>query len=723
MLSENLQSSPKSPPLVTVIMAVHNGADFIHHSICSVLAQTMPRFELIVIDDCSSDDTCLIVNSFKDDRIHLIRNEHNLGVVGARNRGISAAVAPFICVLDHDDLIYPTKFRAQIDYLINNADIMLVGTSSGIMSGNMLVSTRQPAHFDPLFVRWELNNSNQIVHSSIMFRREVVQKLGEYLRSEYAYAEDFDFYHRVLSIGTIGCLKDRLTIYRRHGNNISLKRENEMIAATARILEFSYKPFFGDDAKLAARAIAFHITAQKPVLSIDSLLHLGNVLARLRQAFIETYRPDAEIQALIDADAGFQWWQVVQRAMLFGLSGALDCYGKVSSLAVLYRPSPLAIAAAHLNGAWIIRTLKATTRKYIKSIDAGHQPQLRRDKTRTSIFGLNLRTMAIDDNIPPTLYVVVDTEAEFDWTKPFSRSMTSVHNISEQISAQRIFDQYGIRPIYVVDYPVASCPKASAILKEFLSRGACEIGIHLHPWTCPPFTEELNEFNSYPGNLPAALEEQKIANLVDAVRANFGISPKFYKAGRYGFGPNSAIILQKYAIAVDFSLLPETDMRARGGPDCRYVRTNPYRCDNGLVFLPMTRAHTGLLWRLGPLIGPCLQSIGPPGVMIRGMLSRMGIMDCITLTPEGVSLSENIRLIETLMRRGYRNFVMHYHSSSLTIGRTPYAQDENARSQVLSAIESICRYFVGIGGLPGNPADLVYFSESREPAREIWTGR
>src|SRR5437763_1642132 len=144
---------------------------------------------------------------------------------------------------------------------------------------------------------------------------------------------------------------------------------------------------------------------------------------------------------------------------------------------------------------------------------------------------------------PPILIVAVDTEAEFDWNGPFARTQTSVRNVRNQVLAQSIFDEFGVRPIYLVDYAVANQAEGFMPIREILDAGRCEIGAHLHPWITPPFDEKVNDRNSYSHNLPTQLQSQKLATLTDAITSNLGVRPVAYRAGRYGVGEDIAEIM------------------------------------------------------------------------------------------------------------------------------------------------------------------------------------
>ena len=98
---------------------------------------------------------------------------------------------------------------------------------------------------------------------------------------------------------------------------------------------------------------------------------------------------------------------------------------------------------------------------------------------------------------PPRLQVVVDTEEEFDWSAPYLRANTSVSAMKQIGRAQRIFDRFGLKPAYVVDYPVVSQAAGYDPLQEIHQDGRCSIGAHLHPWVSPPYDEELTTRNSF----------------------------------------------------------------------------------------------------------------------------------------------------------------------------------------------------------------------------------
>ena len=156
----------------------------------------------------------------------------------------------------------------------------------------------------------------------------------------------------------------------------------------------------------------------------------------------------------------------------------------------------------------------------------------------------------------PALLVVIDTEEEFDWSAGYSRANTAVSSMRHLERIQRIFDEYGILPTYVIDYPVASQPDGYRILQHIHADKRCVIGAHLHPWVNPPFQEPVNTRNSFPGNLPRELERDKLRALGEVIGDKFGAPPVIYKAGRYGIGPNTEGILEELGYEADLSVCP-----------------------------------------------------------------------------------------------------------------------------------------------------------------------
>jgi hypothetical protein len=307
----------------------------------------------------------------------------------------------------------------------------------------------------------------------------------------------------------------------------------------------------------------------------------------------------------------------------------------------------------------------------------------------------------------PKVVVIVDAEEEFDWGT-YARSQTSVRNIGSQGPSQRIFEKYGIVPTYAVTYPVATQPDGIRPLREFLQDGRCEIGAQLHSWVTPPFEEELGERNSYAGNLAPALEFAKLNALTRAIEDNFAIGPGLYRAGRYGFGAHTASSLARLGYRVDCSMLPWVDKRQRFGPDYRRVGVTPFWLDSdrSLMEIPYTVGLVGALGRisLGARLYPLIASAAGVRLRLPALLSRLGMLNRIPLSPEGTSLKEAKLATRRLLELGHRVFCVSFHSPSLLPGLTPYVSNHGERAALLDWLDQFFDYFLGeIGGRPATP--------------------
>lgn len=295
----------------------------------------------------------------------------------------------------------------------------------------------------------------------------------------------------------------------------------------------------------------------------------------------------------------------------------------------------------------------------------------------------------------PQLFVIVDTEEEFDWTAPFARENVGTRSIPAQSRAHEIYDRLGIVPTYVIDHPVATDPAAVAFFKHLRGAGRAEIGTHLHPWVTPPHEEQVSTYNSYHCNLPPALERAKIVATTEAIERAFGERPTVFRAGRYGFGPNTAKVLAELGYKVDCSLVPHSDFSADGGPNFMGRPDRPHWLDEGrgLLEIPLTIGFMGAAAGLGSRAGGLFGSPGAVKLRLPGVLAKTGLLSRARLSPEGVPAEEQCRLLAAMVRRGHRTFSLTYHSPSLAPGHTPYVRDEAALADFLANIETVLLYF------------------------------
>ena len=308
----------------------------------------------------------------------------------------------------------------------------------------------------------------------------------------------------------------------------------------------------------------------------------------------------------------------------------------------------------------------------------------------------------------PRLLVVVDTEEEFPWDQPHSRANTSVTSMAAIGVGQAVFDQFAVKPTYVIDFPVASQADGYGPLEGIVGSGRCVIGAHLHPWVTPPLTEALSARNSFPGNLEKELEQVKLSCLTETIEQTFG-RPTIYKAGRYGVGPNTAGILEALGYDIDLSPTPGYSYAQEGGPDFFRHPCSPYWFSGReRLCIPCTGGFVGRLRRFGGSLYPVMTSRLGDRLHCGGVASRLGLLERIRLSPEGFTLSELKKLTHQLLHSQHlRTFTLSFHSPSLKPGCTPYVQDKADLKQFLATIEGYLDYFLNdLKGLAVTPAQL-----------------
>lgn len=301
--------------------------------------------------------------------------------------------------------------------------------------------------------------------------------------------------------------------------------------------------------------------------------------------------------------------------------------------------------------------------------------------------------------------VTVDTEEEFDWNAPLDRTRHTVATVPALRKFQQFCEGFGVVPSYLVDYPVAMSTFAPQALGAAVSEGRAEIGLQLHPWVTPPFEEEVNEFNSYAGNLPFELEREKLLRLRDRVGEVFGTAPRIYRAGRYGLGARTAQILTELGVAIDSSVRARFDYSGKGGPSYRNHPLHPYwvGADRRLLELPLTTVYWGPLRQLGNLLYPHLWR----APSIRGVLARAGLLERIPLTPEGVTAEEALRGVDVALDQGIPVLVFSFHSPSLAPGYTPYVRNDHDLDALYGWWRTLFAYLEQRGVKPTSVKDIM----------------
>lgn len=218
--------------MISVLMPVYNGAKYISEAIESVLSQTFTDFELLIIDDGSTDETVEIINRYSDNRIILIQNHENRGLIYTLNKGLKLAKGKYIARMDADDICLSERFRKQVEYLEAHADIVVLGTAFSFLG--TLFEIHHPNY--PEEIQVKLLDDNAFCHPSVMMRKDTILSNQIEYNSSYKHVEDYYFWTEIAMTGLkMANLDDVLLQYRQHDEQISTRKFDEQETSKLRI--------------------------------------------------------------------------------------------------------------------------------------------------------------------------------------------------------------------------------------------------------------------------------------------------------------------------------------------------------------------------------------------------------------------------------------------------------------------------------------------------------
>ncbi len=211
-----------SAPRISVLLPVHNAELYIQESIESILNQTFEDFELIIIDDGSSDQSLNKIKSYNDNRIFLIKNEKNIGIIDSLNKGIEVSRGKYIARMDADDICVHERLALQYDLMENNPDLAVIGSWYKHFPEGLIV--KLPADHESLCLM--IFDHTPIAHPTAFMRKSFIDKHNIRYNSSYRHAEDFQMWTKViLQGGRLSNLQKVLLNYRIHQQQISSVRK------------------------------------------------------------------------------------------------------------------------------------------------------------------------------------------------------------------------------------------------------------------------------------------------------------------------------------------------------------------------------------------------------------------------------------------------------------------------------------------------------------------
>lgn len=272
-----------SRPVISIIMPVYNGEKYLRESIDSILSQTFTDFELLVVNDGSTDGSVEIIQYYEkqDPRVKLIHNRLGKGIAGALNTGLSVSKGDYLARADADDINRPYRLKEQYDFLEKNKDIYLLG--GGYAPFN------QKGHRIDIYhpkgsieIGWKFITNTYFCHPSIMMRREVYDDMGGYINTA---TEDYDYFSRIIKRYRGYNLQRILLDYREHEINYSKTAKEPILKNVKEISENNFR-FYADKMDGYGELVKFQEEVPLSIKSIIKLLNVNwKILNRIRKQY------------------------------------------------------------------------------------------------------------------------------------------------------------------------------------------------------------------------------------------------------------------------------------------------------------------------------------------------------------------------------------------------------------------------------------------------------
>ncbi|WP_181459120.1 glycosyltransferase family 2 protein [Herbaspirillum rubrisubalbicans] len=275
-------TAAQTAPAISVVIPTYNAARYVEQAVASVLAQDFKDFEVLLIDDGSTDDTASVVARFASDpRVRLLRNERNMGLIATLHRAYAQCRAPLIARMDSDDICAPDRFGQQVAFLRGHPEIDIVGGAIRFF-GNVVpnVFTFPTSHAD---IHPAMLFYCPLAHPALMFRRELLDRGLIRYDDAFRHAEDYHLWSRLLLQVKAANLSQVVLDYRLHAQQVSSDSSDKQYAASLRVRrqmleECGIEP--------SADEIALHesVILERPPARVDYLPALAAWFNRLEAA-------------------------------------------------------------------------------------------------------------------------------------------------------------------------------------------------------------------------------------------------------------------------------------------------------------------------------------------------------------------------------------------------------------------------------------------------------
>ena len=305
------------------------------------------------------------------------------------------------------------------------------------------------------------------------------------------------------------------------------------------------------------------------------------------------------------------------------------------------------------------------------------------------------------------LVVTVDVEEDQWGIVPHCHA--TARNVYRLPTLQKLLNEFGIVPTYLLTYPVVRDPHAVGILREIFDAGECEVGTHCHPWNTPPYEEPLNAYNSMLCNLPVTLQFEKLQRLHEAIQNNFETAPVAFRSGRWGFDAEVARNIVRLGYRIDTSMTPYTSWAQTSGPDFSSVSPRPYtfmaesptdrNLSGALAEIPVSIGYLHGEFQACAKLAERLRSGPLRRLKLGGLLSRLQVLRKVWLSPEMETPTRMMQLVRQMRHQGYEVLNLVFHSSALMGGCGPFVRSQSDEQAFMRKLNTFLRLALedGIG--------------------------
>lgn len=288
-------------PILSVVLPAHNAEAHLRAAIDSVLEQSFKDFELIVINDGSTDHTGEILGAFNDPRIRLILHGSNKGLIEALNAGIQTSTGRYIARMDADDISEPTRFQRQIEYLEMHPEIGVLGSAIKVINqwDRVLATVLMPS--TAIDIEWAMPLVCPLAHPSVMMRSDIVKHAGGYPAGA-VHVEDYELWWRLSRNTRITNLSIPLLRLRKHCGSVTSTQRHTHLNSAAAVSKAEIDSWFDESVPIRSVRCLRSWGASDPECALSATRLLSRLLVRLCSKYppasVRTARRDAAIRTL-----------------------------------------------------------------------------------------------------------------------------------------------------------------------------------------------------------------------------------------------------------------------------------------------------------------------------------------------------------------------------------------------------------------------------------------